>query len=63
MLQAVPYLDPRIRGDDGRSRTIVIPAQAGIQSGAKLELAIRPSSLLDSGYPDPVYPVPDAGPE
>jgi len=31
MLQAVPYLDPRFRGDDGRSRTIVIPAQAGIQ--------------------------------
>jgi hypothetical protein len=31
MLQAVPYLGPRFRGDDGRPRTIVIPAKAGIQ--------------------------------
>jgi hypothetical protein len=64
MLQAVPYLDPRIRGDDGflalsmasarsgspqesiphlmrdqddgRSRTIVIPAKAGIQGIERL---------------------------
>ena len=31
MLAAVPYLDPHIRGDDGRARPIVIPAKAGIQ--------------------------------
>jgi len=36
MLQAVPYLDPRIRGDDGRGRTIVIPAKAGIQGLGRL---------------------------
>jgi hypothetical protein len=36
MLQAVSYLDPRFRGDDGRPRTIVIPAKAGIQGLGRL---------------------------
>jgi hypothetical protein len=30
-LEASRYLDPRLRGDDGRSLTYVIPAKAGIQ--------------------------------
>ena len=29
-LEALTYLDPRLRGDDGRLRTVVIPAKAGI---------------------------------
>ncbi len=29
-LEALTYLDPRLRGDDGQSRTVVIPAKAGI---------------------------------
>jgi len=30
-LEALTYLDPRLRGDDGRLHTVVIPAEAGIQ--------------------------------
>ena len=36
MLQAVPYLDSRFRGDDGRPRNVVIPAKAGIQGTSRL---------------------------
>ena len=30
-LEALTYLDPRLRGDDGRSHNVVIPTEAGIQ--------------------------------
>jgi hypothetical protein len=29
-LEGLTYLDPRLRGDDGRLLTVVIPAKAGI---------------------------------
>jgi hypothetical protein len=32
MPRTFAYLDPRLRGDDRRLRTVVIPAKAGIQN-------------------------------
>ncbi len=34
-LEALTYLDPSLRGDDGPPRTFVIPAKAGIQGISK----------------------------
>jgi hypothetical protein len=35
-LKALTRLDHRLRRDDGRSRTVVIPAKAGIQGTSRL---------------------------